>query len=491
MDNLKERTLTGLIWNMMERVGVRIVQFIPTIILARLLSPGEFGLIGMVTIFIVITQIFLDSGFGLALIQKKDATYTDECSIFYFNILVGGLAFIALFFAAPLVAAFYEQPILTPLMRWLSLDILITSASLIQITILTRKIDFKSLLKANLLATIVGGLIGILAAYLGFGVWSLVLQTISNTVIQTITLWLVCDWRPAWLFSLDALRGMFGFGSRMLSSNLVGSFFDNLYQVFIGKVFSAESLGYYTRAFSLRSIVIDTTSDTIGRVLFPALASIQDNTTRLKQAYRKSILLTTFIHFPLMAGLILVARPLILTLFSAKWEESVIFFQLMCGAGIIYPLHVINLNILKVTGRSDLFFRLEVIKRTLIVVNIWLTYPYGIRAMLAGNIILTLLAYLLNSYYSKQLIGYSMPSQIRDFLPALGYTVTMALGMGLAGRLLPSQNTLIIGIVQSLAGMAIYIMVSWVFRSEALADILAIARGFNLRNIMGSASGNS
>jgi O-antigen/teichoic acid export membrane protein len=283
---------------------------------------------------------------------------------------------------------------------------------------------------------------------------------------------------------------MFGFGSRMLSSSLVGSFFDNLYQVFIGKAFSAESLGYYTRAFSLRSIVIDTTSDTIGRVLFPALASIQDNTARLKQVYRKSILLTTFIHFPLMAGLILIARPLILTLFSAKWEESVVFFQLMCAAGIIYPLHVINLNILKVTGRSDLFFRLEVIKRSLIVVNIWLTYPYGIRAILAGNNILTLFAYLLNSYYSKKLIGYSMLSQSRDFLPALVYTGIMALGMGLVGWLLPSQNILIIGIVQSLAGMAIYLMFNWVFRSEALADILAIARGFNLRNIMGSASGN-
>lgn len=484
MDNLREKTLTGLFWNLLERVGVRIVQFIPTILLARLLSPAEFGLIGMLTIFIVITQIFLDSGFGLALIQKKDATYTDECSIFYFNILVGGLAFAALFLAAPLVAAFYEQPILTSLLRWLSLDLLITAASLIQITILTRRMDFKSLLKANLLATLVGGGIGILAAYFGLGVWSLVLQMVSNTIIQTLTLWLVCDWRPGWIFSLASLRGMFGFGSRMLSSNLVGAFFDNIYQVFIGRVFSAESLGYYTRAFSLRGMVIETTSETLGRVLFPALSNIQDHAARLRRVYRKSVLLTTYFHFPLMAGLIVVARPLILTLFSDKWQAAVIFFQLMCAAGLFYPLHVINLNILKVMGRSDLFFRLEIIKRGLIIFNILLTYRHGISVMLTGQIILTVLAYFLNSYYSERLIDYSMLLQIKDFFPALLYSGVMVLAMTAVVEFFSSQSILTRGLVQSLMGLGMYLLVSWAFRSEALADILAILRRFNAQNIL-------
>jgi len=476
MENLRERTLSGLFWNLLERVGLRIVQFLPTILLARLLTPTQFGLIGMLSIFIALAQTFLDSGFGLALIQKKEADFTDECSIFYFNIFVGGLAVLLLYFLAPLIAAFYNQPLLTGLMRWLSLSILIQSFSLIQTTLLTRTLDFKTQIKANLSAMFVAGVVGVTAAYLGLGVWSLVIQNITSTALRTLALWWMNDWRPALIFSLAALKSMFRFGSRMLSSSLVATFFDNLYQVFIGKVFSAASLGFYTRAASLKSIVMDATTDSIGRVLFPALATIQDETERLRRAYRQAILLATFVHFPLMIGLIVVARPLIALLFSAQWFASVILFQLMCAAGTLYPLHVINLEILKVKGRSDLFFRLALIKRSLMLVTILITYRWGLEAMLVGQIVYGIIGYALNSYYSERLMSYPMKTQFLDFLPSLLTACLMAGGMVVAGRALSQVGDLILLGGQTLAGVLVYGLVQGLTQTDSFVAAVALAR---------------
>jgi len=316
MQNLKEKTLSGLFWNMSERVGLRLVQFLPTILLARLLSPDEFGLMGMLVIFTLLAEVFLDSGFGAALIQKKDADFTDECSIFYFNIFVGMVIVALLFFAAPWIAAFYNQPALIAMTRWLSLDILLKSFTLIQTTLLTRQLDFKTQIKANLSATLLGGAAGVAAAYAGWGAWSLVAQTLASSAIRAVAMWRMSAWRPALVFSLASLKSMFTFGSNMLFSSLLATFFDNFYQVFIGKYFSAASLGYYTRANSLKRIVMDTTSDTLGRVLYPALSSVQNDVERLRRAYRKTILLSVFVHFPLMFGLAVVAKPLITLLFS-------------------------------------------------------------------------------------------------------------------------------------------------------------------------------
>jgi len=476
MENLRGKTLAGLFWSLSERVGIQVIQFIPTIVLARLLAPEQFGLIGMLSLFIAVASVFLDSGFGVALIQKKDATHIDECSIFYFNIFIGGISVLVLFYAAPLIANFFQQPILTGLTRWLSLDILINSFSLIQTTLLTRKLDFKTQLKANLFATLASGLIGVAAAYLGWGVWSLVIQAIANTLLRTVTLWLICDWRPALIFSMDSLKGLFGFGSRMLMSSLVGTFFDNLYQAFIGKVFSAASLGYYTRAASMRSIVVDTTSNTLGRVLYPALASIQDDLARLKRAYRKSMMLATFIHFPLMVGLIVVAQPLVYLLFSEKWASSVVFFQLMCAAGLLYPLHLINLNILKVKGRSDLFFKLEIIKRILVIVGIFITYRWGISAMLIGQIVISIIAYFLNSFYSERLIAYPVKAQVLDVLPSLLVSCLMGGGMLWIGSAIKPATNFVLLITQAGVGAIIYLLVNLVSRAEPLLEIIALTK---------------
>ena len=479
MDNLRQRTLSGLFWNLVERVGLRIVQFLPTILLARLLAPEEFGLVGMLALFIALAQAFLDSGFGAALIQKRDATFTDECSIFYFNILVGGVAVLALFFAAPLIAAFYNQPLLIPLTRWLSLDILLKSFSLIQTTLLSRALDFKTQIKANLFAALCAGVIGVAAAYYGLGVWSLVVQTLANTLLCTVALWRLSAWRPALRFSLASLRGLFGFGSRMLASGLLTVFFENFYQVFIGKVFSAGPLGYYTRAASLRGVVIDATSSTLGRVMYPALASIQDDVERLRRGYRKTAVLSTFIHFPLMIGLIVTAQPLITLLFSARWADSVPLFQLMCVAGLLYPLSVINLDILKVKGRSDLFLRLEIIKRSLIVVNALVAYRWGIGAILMGHIVVATASYVLNSFYSERLIAYPMKAQIVDVLPSLLFAGLMGGGMALVGAALGPISDFLRLIIQVATGVVIYLALNRLRKAEPLYEVLAIARGWS------------
>ena len=477
MDNLKDKTVTGLFWNLVERVGLRVIQFTPIVILARLLSPEEFGLIGMLAIFIALARTFLDSGFGLALIQKSEITYVDECSMFFFNISVGIIAVILFFVAAPWIAAFYAQPSLTPLTRWLSLDVLIESFALVQIARLTRALDFKTLVKANLLATIFSSVFGIAAAYLGMGVWSLVIQTISDTILQTANLWWLSSWRPAWIFSRTSLKSMFRFGSHMLGSSLIATFFDNLYHVFIGKYFSASSLGYYTRSSSLKNIVVDTTSATLARVLFPALSNIQDDMERLKRAYRKSVILITFIHFPLMLGLIVVATPLINLLFSAKWSESILYFQLMCTAGILYPLQVVNLEILKVKGRSDLFFQLTLIKRMLMIVAILITFRWGIPAMLIGQIVNAVIGYGLNSYYSDRLIGYSISSQIADWFPNLFYAFLAAAGAWWIGTMLDQSDWLMLS-VEITVGAGVFIALNAATRSEPLLEIVALSRQY-------------
>lgn len=485
MDNLRQKTLSGLFWSLFAGVGNQVVAFLPTILLARLLTLAEFGLIGMLAVFIAIAGTFLDSGFSVALIQKKDATYVDECSMFYFNLLVGALLTLALFLAAPLIAAFYNQPILTGLTRVLALCILIKAFDLIQTTRLTRNLDFKTQFKATLLGTGVAGVIGVVAAYLGAGVWSLAIQAVANDIFSTMALWVLCDWRPALIFSSKSLREMFGFGSRMLSASLIATFFDNLYQTFIGKVFSAADLGLYTRANSMQRLVITTTSNTVGQVMFPSLASVQDDPARLKRGYRKSIMLTTFIHFPLMVGLCVVARPLITLLFSAQWEGSVIFFQLMCLSGLLYPLQVINLDILKVKGRSDLFLNLQVIRRILIIANIVIAYRWGISAILLGQIGLSCIAYLLNSFYSEKLIAYPMKTQVLDVLPALLFSGLMGGGMLLAGLALGSTSDILRLSVQTGVGVSIYLALNWLRKSESLFEIAGIVGGWVGRKSIG------
>ena len=469
-DSLRSKTLGALSWSFLESIGVQGVRFIVGIVLARLLFPEQFGLIGMLMIFMAVAQSFLDSGFGAALIQKRDATQTDTCSIFYFNIPVGLAAAGLLCLIAPWIAAFYNQPILTPLMRALSLTIVINSFGLIQGTILAKQINFKTLTKVSLIASIMSGIIGVTLAATGFGVWSLVIQQISSAFFRTVFLWLSSDWRPAFIFSLKSLREMFSFGSRLLASGILNQMFDNLYSLVIGKLFSATDLGFFTRANTLAELPSQTLSGMVGRVTFPVFSTIQDDPARLKRGMKKALTTLVLVNFPMMIGLAAIARPLVLMLLTEKWAECIPYMQLFCFLGLSYPVHAINLNLLQALGRSDLFLRLEIIKKVLIVVSIAVTWRWGISAMICGRIAIGIISYYLNSYYTGVLIGYPIREQLRDLFSYLIMAALMGLMVYAAG-LLPFRNLWSMLLVQITIGIVIYVGLCRLFRLSAFMGI--------------------
>ncbi len=469
-DNLRHKTITALSWSFLESVGVQGVRFIIGIVLARLLIPEQFGLVGMLMIFMAVAQTFLDSGFGAALIQKKEATQKDICSIFYFNILIGLVVAGLLCLAAPWIASFYRQPVLTPLTRVMSLVIIINSFGLIQSTILSKEIDFKTQTKVGLISNVLSGVIGVTLAASGFGVWSLVVQQISSAFFRTVSLWFWNVWRPALVFSLVSLRGMFSFGSRLLVSGLLEQIFRNIYLLVIGKLFLPADLGFFTRAKSLQEVPSQTLPEIVYRVTFPVFATIQDDPARLKRGMKKVLTILALVNFPMMIGLAVIARPLVVALLTERWADSIPYLQLLSFLGLLYPVHLINLTLLQALGRSDLFLRLEIIKKVLIVINVAVTWRWGISAMILGMIVNSVISYYLNSYYSGVLIDYSIREQLLDLSPYFMIAVLMGMGVYVAG-LLPFPNHWSMLLVQITVGVIIYASLCRLFRLTAFMEI--------------------
>ena len=474
-NNIQNNTINGLFWSSFERIGHQGIQFLIAVILARLLLPEQFGLIAMLAIFMAVAQSFVDSGFGSALIQKQDATHLDECSVFYFNILVGFLVAGSLFLSAPWIAAFYQIPLLTPLVRVLSLNLIINAFGVIQTTLLTKRIDFKSQMKVSVIAAVFSGSIGVAMAYRGYGVWSLVAQSITNNFFRTILLWFFLPWRPSWIFSFVSLRSMFSFGSKLLFSGLLDTIYNNLYLVVIGKMFSATELGYYTQAEQAVRFPVGNLSSAVGRVTFPVFSSLQDDKDRLKRATRKALSSLAMVNFPLMIGMAVVAKPLVLVVLTDKWLPCVPYLQLLCVAGMLYPLHVINLNVLMAQGRSDLFFRLEIYKKGMVTAAICFTARWGIMAMIYGQIATSVIAYYMNSYYTGKLLFYPASEQIKDFIPVLFLASLMGIGVYLA-KYLPLENNIALLLSQVFIGIILYIALCRITNISSFVEIRSIAQ---------------
>ncbi len=474
-DHLKSKALRAVSWTFLEAVGLRGSQFIVGIVLARLLLPAEFGLIAMLAVFVAVAQSLLDSGFGAALIQKRDATQVDKCSIFYFNIVVGFVVAGMLCLAAPWIALFYEQPILTPLARLMSLIVVINSLGLIQNTVLTRELDFKAMTKASLFASLLSGGIGISLAAGGFGVGSLAVQQISYAFLRTVSLWFVNAWRPAAVFSAASLRQMFGFGSRVLASGVLNTVFANIYLLTIGKLFSAADLGFFSRAQRFQELPTHTLSWTVGRVAFPVFSSVQDDPARLRRGLKGVLTSLAFLHFPVMIGVLVVARPLVLVLLTEKWAPSIPYLRLLCLEGLLFPMNWFNMNVLYAVGRSDLCLRLEVVKKILIVVSITVTWRWGIGAMLCGQIVVSILSYYLNSRYNGVLIGYPIKRQLIDLLPYTIAPALMGMGVHLIGRVPVSSNWLLL-LIQIVTGLILYIGLSWLLRLPKFLELWEMGR---------------
>ncbi len=469
-ESLKTKTIHALSWSFVESIGLQGVRFVIGIILARLLFPAQFGLIAMLAIFLSLAQTFLDSGFGAALIQKKNITQKDMSSIFYFNIFVGVITALSLCGLAPLVADFYAQPVLTSLLRVMSLVLVISAFGQVQYTMMVKVIDFKTQTKISLITSLLSGIIGVGMAYRGFGVWSLVAQQLSSSAIMTALLWIFNDWRPAWLFSLNSLKEMFGFGSKLLVSGLLNTIFDNIYLIVIGKIFSTADLGYFTRANNLQQLPSLTLSNMVARVTFPVFSMIQDDRKRLKRGMKKALNTMVLVNFPIMIGLAIVAKPLVLVLLTDKWAPCITYLQLLCIVGLMYPLHVINLNVLQALGRSDLFLRLEVIKKVLIIINITITWRWGIMAMITGQIIITFMSYYLNAWYNNVLLNYSVWEQMKDFSPYLFSSLLMgAIVYSISHLQIASYIILLVS--QILVGGVVYLSLCRMIQLEEFMEL--------------------
>lgn len=481
-DNLNKDTIKAVKWSFVERFGQQGIQFIVSIYLARLLLPAEFGLIAMLSIFIAFGNSFIDSGFQKALIQKKELTHVDECSVFYFNIFIALIVSGLMFISAPLISQFYDQPQLIAITRALSLVFLFISFGLVQDSLLAKNLDFKTVSKINLSSSILSGISSVVMALNGFGVWSLVVLHIGSTLFRTVFLWLFSSWRPALMFSFGSLKSMFSFGSRLFIVSLTNSVFGNIYQVIIGKFFSVSSLGFYSRAKTLSMYPVTVVTSVVNQVSFPVFSKIQNDKIRLKNYMRKTLTMLTMVTFPLMIGVAVVAKPLIIILLTEKWLPSVPFFQMLCVVGILYPIGAVNMNALNAHGRSDLFLKVNIINKALIVLVLIITYRYGITAMITGQIINAFIEYYLNTYYSGKHLNYTIGMQTKDMLPSLSVAIVMgALVYSLKYFIL--ENDLVLLITQISSGIVIYTGLCFIFKIKAFFKGLEIVRSFNIFNV--------
>jgi len=437
MSTLKQKTIKGFAWSFIDNVTGRGISFIISLILARLLTPKDFGLLGMITIFIAVSHSLIDSGFSQALIRKKNCTQVDYSTVFYFNLVVSIFIFIILFFAAPYVSNFFNQPLLKNLLRVLSIVVLFDAFTIIQRTILTKRVNFKLQTIISVIANIFSGLIGIYLAYTGYGVWSLIVQILIKSFINSALLWFWNKWIPSLIFCKKSFKELFSFGSKLLLVGIINTTYKHIFHIIIGKFFSPQQLGYYTRAHMFKDIASTNISTVIQRVSYPVLSNLQDDSTKLKASYKKLIKTTMFITFVLMLGMAALAEPMIIILIGEKWRPSIYFLQLLCFAGMMYPLHALNLNMLNVKGRSDLFLRLEIIKKILMLPVIFIGIVYGIEIMLILMIVQTQISYILNSFWSGKLINYPMREQVRDILPSFLIAAVTAIAVFLLGCILP------------------------------------------------------
>lgn len=482
MSDIKQKTINNMAWSVTERLSLQVIHMGISIVLARLLEPSQFGLIGMLAIFTSIAQSILDSGFGSALIQKKDATRTDASSIFFFNLLIGIVLSGILFIFAPSIANFFNQPILKSLTRVLSITLIINAFSLVQLSLLRKNLEFKKHFIVGITAVLFSGLCAIIAATLGMGVWSLVVQSISFSLAQAVSLWIFNQWRPALEFSLTSLKTMYSFGSKLLIAGIIETIFKNLYQTFIGKTYSASDLGYYTRASTMESAVSVAGSMALGQVIFSAFAPYQDDNTTLKQVHSKTIRMSMFIILPVMIGLIVVAKPLFVFLLTEKWAPSVPYFQLLCVIGMLFPIVVQNYNLLRIKGRTDLHLRLEIIKYAMTIIAIVLTYKFGILALIYGQIGVALISHFIVSYVAGRLVGYSLFDKFKDVFPSGAVSLFMGAVIFLVGKVDIQSNFMKL-VIQVLLGLFTYYLVNKIIKSPDLDEVISI-----IKNLISSVS---
>lgn len=415
--NLKQKTISSMTWNAIQRFGTMILSFISNLVLAWLLVPEDFGCIGMLSVFIAISEVFIDGGFGSALIQKKVATQEDYSTIFYWNLVVSIILFLGLLLCAPLVAEFYHMPALTNILRVTSVVLIINGFSVIQTTILTKELSFKLIAKINIISTFVGVVISIIAALLGLGVWSLVIKTLLSALLTAILLWSLNNWRPLWVFSKQSFKDLFGFGGLMLVSNLLNSLFENIQSLVIGRFYTPADLGYYSQAKKIDDIPSKSVSQIVTQVSFPAFAKISDNIEELRNYVRKNILCTTYLIAPLQFLLIILSEDLIVFLFGEKWIPSVPYFRILCVYSMFISLNAINTNIYKALGKSKIYFWVQLTKKIIGICLLVFGIEYGVVGITWSVALSGIIWWVISATVNNKLLGYGLLKQLRDVIP--------------------------------------------------------------------------
>ena len=471
--------ITNFFWRFLERCGAQGVTFIVSIVLARLLDPTVYGTVALVTIFTTIMQVFVDSGMGNALIQKKDADDLDFSSVFYFNMAMCSALYLIMFFAAPLIASFYRMPELTAIVRVLSFVVVISGVKNVQQAYVSRHLMFKRFFFSTLGGTIGAAVIGIAMAYLGFGVWALVAQMLFNAAVDTTILWITVKWRPKKMFSFQRLKSLFSYGWKLLVSSLIDTVYNDLRQLIIGKKYSSGDLAYYNQGKKFPQLIVTNINTSIDSVLLPTMSKAQDDMAAVRSMTRRAIKTSTFLMMPAMIGLAVCAEPLVRLILTEKWLPCVLFLRIFCITYAFYPIHTANLNAIKAMGRSDLFLKLEIIKKTVGIIAILITMWISVQAMAYSFLVTTILNQIINSWPNKKLLNYSYLEQIKDMMPQ----ILLSLGMGAAIYAvsflhLSASLTLLIQIP---LGVLVYWSGSKIFHVESYTYIIEMVKNFKKR----------
>lgn len=472
MDKTRSKVFSNFIWRFAERCGAQLVTFIVSIVLARILMPDDYGTIALVTVFTTIMQVFVDSGLSTALIQKKDADDLDFSSVFYFNFIVCILLYLVMFFAAPLIASFYDIPELVSVVRVISLTIVISGVKGVQQSYVSRNMLFKRFFYATLGGTIFSAFLGIAMAYAGCGVWAIVAQQLSNTAIDTLILWITVKWRPKLMFSWKRLKALLGFGWKLLCSALLDTVYNNLRSLIIGKVYSSADLAYYNEGKKFPNFIVTNINTSIDSVLLPAMSNEQDDKTRVKKMTRRSIMISCYIMAPLMIGLVCCAKNIVVLVLTEKWLPCVFYLQIFCITYMFYPIHTVNLNAIKAMGRSDLFLKLEICKKVVGLALLFATVFISVKAMTYSLLVSTLFSMMINAWPNKELLHYSFLEQMKDIMPS----ILLAVGMGACVYAIGLLHlpTLPLLVIQIFCGGGIYLLGSKLLKLEPFVYLIGI-----------------
>lgn len=478
----KNTVISSLIWKFLERAGVQVVQFVLSVVLARLVSPSDYGVVALILIFIQIATVFVQSGFNSALIQKKDSDDLDFSSVFYLSFFVSAVCYGILFVVAPFAAAFFDIEILTSTLRVVSLTLFFGAVNGVQCAYVSKTMQFKRFFYSNMGAVVFSGIVGVFLAYKGFGVWALVFQQLVKEFLSCVILWITVKWRPKLMFSLERTKKLFSFGWKLLCSGILDSIFKNVYSLIIGRTYDSQQLGYFNRGQQFPMVIATNLDGSIQSVMLPTLSAHNDDVSEIKRITRRSISTSAFLLMPCMFGMAAVAEPLVKLLLTEKWLFCVPFLQLACIDYAFYPIHTANLTGINALGRSDIFLKLEIIKKIMTVIAVCITIRLGIMAMAIGQVVTCVLATFVNAYPNKKLMDYSYFEQWKDLLPSFLTSLLMASIVWCEFFFL--KEILMTGVlfaVQFVSGVLIYILLSKIFKLEVFSYFISSIREFRSR----------